>query len=376
MLPALLCAVALAVDVSRLVVARQQLQDISDASALAAASALQFNPDEAAAKTAGIQVAEANYVLGQQLVVDHNADVVVGGWDEATHSVLPWSPTFDTLAVQTQARRTTASPAGAVPLYFAPIAGIRSANIYTKAVAIVGRAERTRVPVEFMIIQDGSGSFSEEWNDAIDADWGLVSLVNDVAKTGDRTGFAAFSEALMTTSYRGPGDTRNKTYQVTTRLHDFTHSLAGGTSEMTGTITQEYGMLRSASPSGYTNPAVAINYALNEFASHGATGMQRVIVLVSDGMPFGSTTTKTNQYRSATVTAANAAAAAGVRIHTITLTDEANGGTYGTGGADFAFNESLVRNGGRSFRTCDPAALRDLMITVGDIELGAPRLIE
>jgi hypothetical protein len=49
---------------------------------------------------------------------------------------------------------------------------------------------------------------------------------------------------------------------------------------------------------------------------------------------------------------------------------------YGLGGADFQFNESLIRNGGSAFRTADPNALMSVLIQVGAIEIGGPHLFQ
>ena len=68
----------------------------------------------------------------------------------------------------------------------------------------------------------------------------------------------------------------------------------------------------------------------------------------SDGMPYGPTNSITNQRIAATTAAANAAAAAGIRIHTVTLDRDPGDMPYGTSGADYAYMASLVRNGGRA----------------------------
>ena len=136
-------------------------------------------------------------------------------------------------------------------------------------------------------------------------------------------------------------------------------------------------LLNNHTPAGWTRPSVAFNWAHSEYDSHGdAANHQQSVVLISDGMPFGSTTSLTNQYRAETVTAVNNLAAQGVRVYTVTLTAEADGAVYGNGGADFVFNESLVRNGGVAFRTANGAALRDALIAVGTLEVGSPSLIQ
>ena len=76
----------------------------------------------------------------------------------------------------------------------------------------------------------------------------------------------------------------------------------------------------------------------------------------------------TDLRKQAAITAADRAGAAGIRIHTVTL--------QGTQGADFAFNEGLIRNGGYALRAADATKLRDILISVGAIEVGHASLLQ
>jgi len=53
-----------------------------------------------------------------------------------------------------------------------------------------------RRPLELTVIEDGSGSFVQEWSNAITSDFGLYALVNGAEVTGDMLGMVVFDEGL------------------------------------------------------------------------------------------------------------------------------------------------------------------------------------
>jgi hypothetical protein len=67
--------------------------------------------------------------------------------------------------------------------------------------------------------------------------------------------------------------------------------------------------------------------------------------------------------RQPAIDAANVAHGRGISIFTVTLTQE-NGGSYGSGGADAAFNAGLVRGSGKAYQTADSTQLDDLLLLV------------
>ncbi len=362
----LLGMAALSIDVSRLALAKQELQDVADAAALAGCARLRQGFDIHQAQQAAVEIANANTVLGRPLVLDPAIDVEIGGWDPQAQQIVPWSATFTAVAVKVTARRTTDSPDGPIPMIFGGLFGVEHVDMAALGAASVRSSTSPRDVVEIIVVQDASGSFQEEWADAIDGDWAMIDLMNGVSIAGDSVGFVAFDNDIASTDEGGrgvPGDSLS--LEVTELYDDDEENLPPAVNDM-------YNLASGHSPNGYTNPAVAINWAIDQLLAGGSES-RKVIVMVSDGMPYGSTDAITAQRRQATIDAAERAAVAGIRIHTVTLTVE-DEGAYGTGGADFEFNESLVCNGGYALRTHDPEQLCDLMLAVGNIEIGHPRL--
>ena len=368
----LLGMAAVSVDVGLLVAVRQSAQDVADAAALAGASVLRTGMDETAARQAAADIASANLIMGRPVVIDPASDIEVGAWDADTQQIVEWSPAFDTLAVRAAVHYTEGEPNGAVPMHFAHYLGHADATVEADAVASVGFSGAPRKPVDLMFVQDASGSFSEEWSQAITADATLCDLVNDVSISGDQIGIAVFNNALKYT-YRRVWIPWLGRYDYLQLAFDLEEVPVDGDFSETNLAVRN--MILHDTPNGYTNPATGINFAIDSILDHGGDDHEKVIVLVSDGMPVGSTTALTQQYRNETVAAADRAAANGIRIHTVTLTLEEYG-QYGYGGADFEFNEGLVRNGGYAFRTHDPARLQDILIAVGGIEYGKAHLIK
>ncbi len=180
-LTALLGMAALTIDVGRLVLAKQELQDAADAAALASAATLRDGMDIERAKQAAVDIAAANTILGEPAVLDPDVDVEVGAWDAELGQIVPWSAMFNSMAVQVTVRRTEDSPGGPIPLIFATLLGVDSVPMSASGAAGVVVSGNPREPVEVMVVQDGSGSFQEEWEQAIDADFALVQLVNNVS---------------------------------------------------------------------------------------------------------------------------------------------------------------------------------------------------
>jgi Flp pilus assembly protein TadG len=359
---ALIGCAALAVDLGYLYAERAQAQVAADAGALAAASYL---PDD----MAGAQTAGREYVAQN---LPNATAVVTPGFEGNPNNV--------EVKVRLQA-----------PTFFARIFGIDSAGVGASAVAQY-KASSYRKPLEVIVVQDASGSFTEEWAQAIQADLALLNLINGVSVEGDRTGFVAFSEGLKSTTYPGSnrslgsprkvnnvGDTDTRFGRVRALqmgLSDFNYT---NQSALPAGIATMYTIIGKDNPGGYTYPESAINWAVDQFVNYGNEGTDKVIVFVSDGMPNPSS------HRSPTNEAARRAGSAGIRLNTVTLTNEPTGGSYGTSGSDYGFNKDLVEKynvgsdgqslGGVALQTPDPARLRDLLVSIGQIELSSSTLV-
>jgi Flp pilus assembly protein TadG len=328
---ALIGCAALAVDLGYLYAERAQAQVAADAGALAAASYL---PDD----MAGAQTAGREYVAQN---LPNATAVVTPGFEGNPNNV--------EVKVRLQA-----------PTFFARIFGIDSAGVGASAVAQY-KTSSYRTPLEVIVVQDASGSFAEEWAQAIQADLALLNLINGDSIEGDRTGFVAFSEGM-----------KNPRMGLT----DFNYA---NHSVLPAGIVATYTNILRIQPSGYTYPESAINWAVDQFVNYGNEGTDKVIVFVSDGMPNPSS------HRSPTNDAARRAGRAGIRLNTVTLTNEPTGGSYGTSGSDYGFNRDLVERynvgtdgqslGGVALQTPDPARLRDLLVSIGQIELSSSTLV-
>jgi len=359
----LLGIAALAVDVGYYLVQRAKTQTAADAAALAAASYL---PEAVpAARTAAT--------------------------DFATRNLPDSSTTFtDPTAANPDKAEVTVSLQ--VPTFFARIWGISSVTAVAHATA-EAQVTYNRRPLQIIVVQDASGSFIEEWAQANSADLAVMTLVNQVSIPGDKVGFVAFSEGLKSTTYLGQnralgsprkvnatGDTDAAHGQVRQLLLGLTALNYTNPSVLPGAVDTSYQIARKDFPGGNTYPESGIDWAIDQFASSGSTGAEKVILFVSDGMP------NPTSHRSITDSAAQRAGHAGIRINSVTLTDESTGGSYGTGGADYQFNKDLVELyntgtdgkslGGVALQTSDPAQLRDLLLKIATTELKRSILVD
>ncbi|MFW6156099.1 MAG: vWA domain-containing protein [Armatimonadota bacterium] len=363
-LMALVGMLAITADIGAPHIAQQQLQNAADAGALAGAGLLRHGVPESAIRTEVAAVAGQNLVLGQPVTIDPVTDIAIGVLDEQNTWVPGW-PEQGLPMVRVTARRSAESAEGPVELNFAPIFGVDTVDLATTATAGVVGGHTSRDPVEIVITQDASGSFIEELPDAKAADILLVGVVEDGVITGDTMGVNRF---------RGSVD----------RMAHLTCVEDNPASIRDAIDAIEYG---SDLESG-THTAVGIQDATDMLLNQTAAETERVIVVVSDGMPeapaeyewtYSSSTgwtytlvktseEATEERRQAAIDAADAAAAEGITIHTVTFIQDSEG--------DAEFNASLIRNGGYAFHTPDSADLQTILETVGHIEVGHPYLVQ
>lgn len=392
---------ALVIDLGIAYVADAELQNAADAAAMAGAGKLRERLDQEATKEEAIAIAAANTVLGDSQIVSYG-DVVVGSWNTTTQQIIPWNETNGAFAVQVTARRTTGSANGPVPTFFARIFGIHSTDMTCTAIAGVEARLQARRAVSIMVVQDGSSSFQNAWSKAMEADTALFGLVNGVSVTNDCMGIVTFTAKLPDSYLRQAG--LYNSYQQNPGMNEgikYTTDSSGrprktnaqGVSDSHGLVRPMTGPLTSFDPDnhsvlptgldtagklvkngicwGDTDTSAGLNYAIDRLQLANPD-TDKVIVLFSDGKPHsvadGGHGAATQALEVAAVAAADRAAALGIRIHTVTL--------EGTHGANFEFNEGLVRNGGAALRAANADQLRGLLIAVGTIEVGRPRLFK
>ena len=323
----LLSCVALAVDVGYLYVTRAQLQNAADAGALAAMAAVREGASRTEAQEAALAVAHANQAAGAKVQLNPDADIIFGSYDAAHQRFQPGAYFADATAALVVARRTEGSPAGPVPLFFAPVFGRQLADVSASGVAMLGRRE-------VVVLQDCSRSFTEEIEDAKAADWALVQAMAQQNLAGDRVGVVSFVDRA-------------------TRWLDL-EPIPDSMQLIHDTIQQ----IRATTVVGLgTNVAPGLDTARAVFIDTGSDDAVKAIVLVSDGMPEPASR------RQPAIDAANRCWKDGISVFVVTLTQE-TGGQYGLSGSDAEFNAGLVRGFGRAYATPNSKDLTAILVTI------------
>ena len=176
---------AIAIDISYLRLARMQAQNAADAGAHAALMELRKTRNETVARSRAEEIVNMNYIAGDQAVIEPGEDVVFGGWDFPTHSFDPGADYVN--AVEVTVRREADSPGGSIPLMVARIWGNDAADVKSSGSSV--GALRAR---EIFIVQDITGSFKDEIDEAREASLTLLDYLNTNGMPGDQIGMITF----------------------------------------------------------------------------------------------------------------------------------------------------------------------------------------
>jgi hypothetical protein len=183
-LTALLGMGALAIDTAMLSYAELQSQAIADAGAHAALVQLRENGSVDDARTLATQVVNANQLMGHSAQVEAE-DIVFGTWDYDARAFEAEGEWIN--SVQVTIRKTEDSANGPVATTLMKMFGVQYNEIEATSPSI--GALRFR---EIIVVQDVTGSFSEEIELAKDADLTLLNYLADNPQPGDRLGMVTF----------------------------------------------------------------------------------------------------------------------------------------------------------------------------------------
>ncbi len=135
----MISVVGLTIDTAWCYYAAHQLQNCADASALAGVH--EIRNTVSAARDQATAIGLANTSTNVSITLERNdanaagGDVVVGQFDRSDGT---FTPQLDPInAVQVNARRTAASPNGAVPLFFGSLAGVTEVSVQRDAIAML-----------------------------------------------------------------------------------------------------------------------------------------------------------------------------------------------------------------------------------------------
>ncbi|CBM10247.1 TadG family pilus assembly protein [Ralstonia solanacearum] len=134
----------LAIDIARLLVVRNELQNAADAAALAGANYL-YRPgttpgssyDWSSAQSNALSALRQNYAAGAKLI---DADVQTGYWNTASNTfhVQPYTPSSNDIpAVKVYTEKLSGKNGGPVRLYLAPVIQLLAPTVSAAAVAVV-----------------------------------------------------------------------------------------------------------------------------------------------------------------------------------------------------------------------------------------------
>jgi Flp pilus assembly protein TadG/uncharacterized protein YdbL (DUF1318 family) len=191
--------VAFTVDVGYISMAKGQLQNATDAAALAAAQALDEGP--AAARAAAKEVALANTV-GKHPLVLTDEDIEFGSWDDdtGTFTAVP-AGNEDTADAIRIVGRLSSSRGTQLNLFFAPVIGHDNADLTSSGIGLPGNGE----PRDLMLDIDTSGSMAKFNRMTYTRAAALVLI--DEATSSDRVGLTIFSYPELDCSGTG-GNTK------------------------------------------------------------------------------------------------------------------------------------------------------------------------
>lgn len=314
---------ALTIDVGYLYNVRGQLQNAVDSAALAGASAL---PGPAGEVIARARASAHNNRADRNPVDLLDGDIEIGHWDAVAAEFTSSGGSTPPNACRVTAHLTNArkKPVG---LFFAPIFGRLTADVSAHATASFGTAQRWKVA----IVQDVTGSFVDEIDEARIADQGLLDCIRAHAPETE-VGLVVF------TGY-------GKLWAPLQHVED-----------AYDIIFAAIGNIRSCGQSGMpkcsgTNIGAGIDAAIT-LLTDATSERPPMMIIVSDGMPNSSLPGYSNaDLATWAINSADKAAAQGIAV--FTLFYSGNDGTAGA--ADFL--ASLVRGKGTAHHTPKPSEM-------------------
>ena len=317
MLIAFLATVAFSVDIAYMHLTRTELRSATDAASKAASQELSQSLDTEAAINRGKEIALANTVGGQPLIL-LNEDFEFGRSERSEDGSFLFTSGGNPInSVRVVGRRTSDSGSGVVPLFFGNLFGFSSFEPQVSTTA-------TYIERDVVLVVDRSGSMrGEKFAD-------LTSAINVFVDTLADT---PVEEEVGLASYN---DTASEDLSLTTDLNQVSNAMGGLT---TG---------------GRTSISRGMEAGWN-ILSHGrdASFIERTMVVMTDGVH--------NEGVEPSVVA-NTVAAEGVTIHTI---------TFGHGADQVRMQEVAQLGGGRHFHALTEAELaeayREIALTLGTV---------
>jgi Flp pilus assembly protein TadG len=353
LMPVLIGMSGLAIDVGHVILVKRELQASADAAALAGGRELNCCQTSIAVSTATTYSAawQSSTVMGSNKNAMNNVYVQMA-------SGYPQLKCFSSIGISCtgtdSANGLVVRQTATVPMWFASIFGVKSIPVTATATAsgIGGIAQK--LDIDFVVDTTASMGGSDPACSVTGATRigcalaGMNILIGELQPSADYIGILAFpglssttqqskdwtcpTSNPTTTAYKNVPTTTTAgqpTYQILAMANDFktTNTTTAPLNPNSKLVIAVGGSGISnckgvGAPGGYgTFYADAITAAQNDLTTNGRSGIQKVIVLLSDGDANASstnmTTAKKNQQCHEAITAANTATTAGIWVYTI-----------------------------------------------------------
>lgn len=354
------CA-ALAIDGLWMHVVETEAQYTADAGAHAALVELRRTGSEDEARVAGQAVMAMNTVGNDPALVDPAVDIEFGGWDFASRTFDPASPFRN--AVRARVRRTSDAPSGPVDLLMMPIFGQEQAQAGAWADSTAAMRSRN-----VMVVQDVTISFQQEIGDAREADLAFLDAMAADGFPGDRLGMVTFTGGAEV--YTGLEYVDDQYYGIrrdwakldwcdrdapeVRSVCDHWNSHGVCIHRVPDDMDRDH-MQDCRVGGNNTNQGAGLELGVQHLRDEGDVGAVKVIVLVTDGEPYGvgSETAVREAYG---VEMADWAAANDVNLFVVSFNDPSNRAASEVK-KQSEYCESLVRGFGRFYETPDASEL-------------------
>lgn len=153
-----LASVVFSVDVAYMQLTRTQLRSATDAAARAAGEGLSRAQDINYARQAAKDIAQANLVAGDPLLLD-DADVIFGNSTQQSSGAWTFTPNGEPInAVRVNGRRTRTAPSGSVPTFFGRVFNVLDFQPVQEATVV-------RLDRDVCLVVDRSSSMKLYLND-------------------------------------------------------------------------------------------------------------------------------------------------------------------------------------------------------------------
>ncbi len=355
---ALVALATLAINQTMAYEAQAKLQNVVDAAALAGISAIRDGGDQSMVTARAQAVGDAHDIRGAtSLDVKLAESSIDTGWFHFGSGGFLEEPTEDAVpAVRvdvTLEGNPSSDNTGALKLFLSGVmeslTGSSVARIKSDAIAVVR-------PRDFVILQDITWSFREEFEYARDADLAFVELLaNRDGGLGDRVGVVTFGREAY-------------------RSLDF-EPVASEAEKITDYLTYDMEVCQDTSsqsgPDGIncrgTGTADGIHAASELFEESSSTSADRVLVLLTDGRPCHlelGLPEAVEAGEALALDAAQEAADLGINIFVVEFAEATPGNNHLCMQPNSAFNLALADGFGFGVTTDDPADLEDKLAQV------------